>query len=231
MFLMAYGDRDTTLANFDDYTPDDVFAEISGITEDDFGKLRDGRDVTDETTGEVSRVPGLFDEAVFNQAIQEFLNKKADLSDYFNPALTEDIFAYIPQQKTSLVFTPRPVVELMCDTLEKENPGIFSDPDKTFADLFSTAGLFCMQIVRRLDQGLADVFPDQDERLRHILTRQVFEMSPNKILHDITLEAVSGGVAERRAWLEDSGHFRVGDLARMTIEERERVVDEMLGEN
>ena len=30
----------------------------------------------------------------------------------------------------------------MFDTLEAENPGIFSDPDKTFADLFSTAGLF-----------------------------------------------------------------------------------------
>jgi len=231
MFLMAYGDRNTDLANFDDYTPDDVFAEITGITEDDFRRLRDGRDVTDQATGDVTRVPGLFDEAVFNQAIQEFLNKKDELADYFDPGLTEDIFAYIPQQKTSLVFTPKPVVQLMCDTLEAENPGIFSDPDKTFADLFSTAGLFCMEIVRRLDQGLAAEIPDHDERLQHVFTRQVFEMSPNKILHDITLEAVSGGVAERRAWLEDSGHFRVGDLARMSAEERERIVDEMLEGN
>jgi type II restriction enzyme len=230
MFLMAYGDRETELANFDDYTPDDVFAEITGITEDDFRKLRDGRDVTDPATGEVARVPGLFDEAVFNQAIQEFLNKKAELADYFDPALTEDIFAYIPQQKTSLVFTPKSVVRLMCDTLEAENPGIFADPNKTFADLFSTAGLFCMEIVRRLDQGLADAIPNQDERLQHIFSRQVFEMSPNKILHDITLEAVSGGVAERRGWLQDSGHFRVGNLARMDAEERERIVDEMLGD-
>ncbi|WP_242864507.1 DEAD/DEAH box helicase [Microbacterium testaceum] len=231
MFLMAYGDRSTELANFDDYTPDDVFAEITGITEEDFRKLRDGRDVSDQATGNITRVPGLFDEAVFNQAIKEFLTKKAELADYFDPALTEDIFAYIPQQKTSLVFTPKPVVQLMCDTLEAENPGIFADLDKTFADLFSTAGLFCMEIVRRLDKGLADAIPDQRERLKHIFTRQVFEMSPNQILHDITLEAVSGGVAERRAWLEDSGHFRVGDLARMNAEERERVVDEMLGDN
>ena len=84
--------------------------EITGITEEDFRKLRDGREVTDPTTGEVTTVPGLFDEAVFNQAIQEFLNKKDELADYFDPALTEDIFAYIPQQKTSLVFTPKPVV-------------------------------------------------------------------------------------------------------------------------
>ncbi|NYF16501.1 type II restriction enzyme [Microbacterium sp. AK009] len=231
MFLMAYGDRDTTLANFDDYTPDDVFAEITGISEDDFRKLRDGRDITDEDTGEVTRIPGLFDEAVFNQAIQEFFNKKEELADYFDPALTEDIFAYIPQQKTSLVFTPKPVVQLMCDTLEKQNPGIFSNPDKAFADLFSTAGLFLMEIVRRLDRGLADTIPDQNERLRHILTKQVFEMSHNKILHAITLEAVSGGVPDRRAWIEASGHFRVGNLARMTAEERRNVVDEMLGAN
>lgn len=230
MFLMAYGHRDITLANFDDYTPDDVFVEITGITEEDFRKLRDGRDVTDPKTGAVTRVPGLFDEAVFNQAIQEFLDKKDELTDYFDPALTEDIFAYIPQQKTSLVFTPKPVVQMMCDTLETENPGIFTDPDRTFADLFSTAGLFCMELVRRLDAGLADVIPDPAERLEHIFTKQVFEMSHNKILHEITLEAVSGGVPERRAWLEHSGHFRVGDLAKMSARERDALMDEMLGD-
>ena len=231
MFLMAYGDRDITLANFDDFTPDDVFTQITGITEEDFRKLRDGRDVTDPTSGEVTRVPGLFDEDVFNQAIQEFLNKKAELANYFDSTLTEDIFGYIPQQKTSLVFTPRSVVQIMCDTLELENPGIFDDPDKTFADLFSTAGLFLMELVRRLDTGLATTFPDQEERLRHILTSQIYEMSHNEILHRITIEAVSGGVPERKRWIEGSGHFRVGNLASMTPEERERAVTEMLGGN
>ncbi|WP_407343534.1 DEAD/DEAH box helicase family protein [Pengzhenrongella phosphoraccumulans] len=231
MFLMAYGDRNTTLANFDDYTPDDVFAEIAGISEEDFRKLRDGRDVIDPKTGETTHVPGLFDETVFDQAILEFLDKKNELANYFDPALTEDIFAYIPQQKTSLVFTPKPVVQMMCDTLEAETPGIFTDPDKTFADLFSTAGLFCMELVRRLDKGLADVIPDPAERLQHIFTKQVFEMSHNAILHEITLEAVSGGVPERRAWLEHSGHFRVGNLAGMSPAERESLVDEMLGDD
>ena len=213
MFLMAYGDRDLRLSNFDDYTPDDVFEEITGITEAEFRLLRDGQEVTEEN-GTVTKIPGLFDEAVFDQAVQEFLDKKEALADYFDDAQTENIFAYIPQQKTSLVFTPQPVVKMMVDTLEAENPGIFADPTKTFADLFSTAGLFLMELVRRLDTGLADVFPDQDDRLRHILTSQVFEMSHNEILHRITIEAVSGGVPERKAWIQDSGHFRVGNLAR-----------------
>ncbi len=160
MFLMAYGDRGIRLSNFDDYTPDDVFEEITGITEVEFRLLRDGQEITEED-GTVTKIPGLFDEAVFNQSVQEFLDKKEALADYFDDAQTENIFAYIPQQKTSLVFTPQPVVKLMVDTLEAENPGIFTDPDKTFVDLFSTAGLFLMELVRRLDNGLANEIPDR----------------------------------------------------------------------
>jgi hypothetical protein len=50
-------------------------------------------------------------------------------------------------------------------------------------------------------------------------------------LHEITVEAVSGGVPERRAWLKDSGHFQVGNLARMTPEQRETLLNEMLGDH
>jgi len=119
----------------------------------------------------------------------------------------------------------------MVDALEAENPGIFTDPTKTFADLFSTAGLFLMELVRRLDTGLATTLPDQEERLRHILSSQIFEMSHNEILHRITIEAVSGGVKERKAWMSESGHFRVGNLAEMTAEERETTIAEMLGDD
>jgi type II restriction enzyme len=227
MFLMAYGDRDMRLANFDDYTPDEVFQEITGISEEEFRLLRDGQDVV-EDDGTTTRIPGLFDEAVFDQSVQEFLDKKEALADYFDDAQTEDIFAYIPQQKTSLVFTPQAVVKLMVDALEAQNPGIFSDPNKKFADLFSTAGLFLMELVRRLDTGLAARFPDQEQRLRHILSSQIFEMSHNEILHDITIEAVSGGNAERRRWVKESGHFRVGNLAHLDPADRQKMIDDML---
>ena len=129
MFLMAYGDRDIRLANFDDYTPDDVFEEITGITEAEFRVLRDGQAVI-EGGRRVVQIPGMFDEAVFDKAVQEFLDKKESLADYFDESQTEDIFAYIPHQKTSLVFTPRSVVETMVDALESENPGIFAGPSE-----------------------------------------------------------------------------------------------------
>lgn len=227
MFLVAYGDRDIRLANFDEYTPDHVFEEITGITESEFRLLRDGQEVVDED-GSVITIPGLFDEAIFDQAVQEFLDKKEALADYFDDSQTEDIFAYIPQQKTSLVFTPMAVVTMMVDKLEAENPDIFKDPETTFADLFSTAGIFLMELVRRLDTGLAEAIPDRDARLRHIFTSQIFEMSHNEILHRITVEAVSGGDTERKKWIESSGHFRIGNLARMSAAERQEIVDEML---
>lgn len=229
MFLMAYGDRNIRLANFNDYTPHDVFEEITGISEAEFRLLRDGQAVT-EGDGTITNIPGLFDEAVFDQSIQEFVDKKEALADYFDDTQTENIFAYIPQQKTSLVFTPQPVVQQMVDILESENPGIFTDSEKTFADLFSTAGLFLMELVRRLDSGLSNQIPDQEERLKHILTSQLFEMSHNKILHEITLEAVSGGVPQRKKWLRESGHFRIGNLAKMTSAQRAQTIADMLTE-
>ena len=229
LFLMAYGHENMRLANFDDHTPDDVFQEITGISEAEFRILRDGQEVVEED-GHVVQIPGFFDEAVFDQSIQEFLERKAELADYFDDSLTENIFAYIPRQKSSLVFTPQPVVDQMVDLLEKENPGIFEDPTKTFADLFSTAGLFLMELVRRLDTGLVAKIPDQQQRLKHILTNQLFEMSHNQILHDITIEAVSGGLNERKQWMEDSGHYQVGNLATMTPDERNALVNDMLQE-
>lgn len=229
MFLMAYGKPGMTLKNFEDHTPDEVFLQITGITEGEFQILRDGQDVTEED-GSVTHIPGLFDAAVFDESIKEFLAKKEQLADYFDEAQTEDIFAYIPRQKSSLVFTPQPVAKQMVDVIEEENPGIFEDPDTTFADLFSTAGLFLMELVRRLDKGLANDIPAQEERLRHILTKQIFEMSHNQILHDITIEAVSGGVERRKAWMAESGHYRVGDVTDMTPAQRQAMIADILKE-
>ena len=92
-FIMAYGDDELTLANFDDYTEDDVFEEVIGISEADFRFLRDGGDYVDENTGLTEHFAGhLFDEVVFNDSIREFLKKKEQLADYFDESQDEDIF-------------------------------------------------------------------------------------------------------------------------------------------
>ena len=57
------------------------------------------------------------------------------LAIHQDETLEEDIFDCIPLQKTNQIFTPKWIVTKMVDELEKNNPGCFDDPDKTFADL------------------------------------------------------------------------------------------------
>lgn len=194
-FIMAYGDGHLTLANFDDYTEDDVFLEVTGITEDDFRFLRDGGDYENPETGETEYFEGhLFDEVVFNDSIEEFWKKKQELADYFDESKDEDIFDYIPPQKTNQIFTPRWVVEKMVDQLEENNPGCFDDPAKTFADLYMKSGLYITEIVKRLyrSEAMKKAIPDDKERVRHILKRQVYGMAPTRIIYLIATNYIFG---------------------------------------
>lgn len=193
-FIMAYGDGYLTLQNFDEYTEDEVFLEVTGITEDDFRFLRDGGDYTDEN-GEIRHFEGhLFDEVVFNDSVNEFWRKKQELANYFDESSDEDIFDYIPPQKTNQIFTPRWVVKKMVDELEAENPGCFDDSDKTFADLYMKSGLYITEIVKRLyrSERMKAYFPDDETRIRHILTKQVYGMAPTRIIYLIATNYILG---------------------------------------
>ena len=194
-FIMAYGDGNLTLANFDTKTEANVFLEVTGITIENFRFLRDGGDYPDPDTGEVRHFNGhLFDEVVFNDSVAEFWNKKQQLADYFDESHDEDIFDYIPPQKTNQIFTPRWVVSMMVDQLEENNPGCFDDPDKTFADLYMKSGLYITEIVKRLyrSEGLKATFPDEKERIRHILQKQVYGMAPTRIIYLIATNYILG---------------------------------------
>ena len=194
-FVMAYGDENLTLANFDDYTEDDVFLQVTGIPEEDFRFLRDGGDRKNPKTGEMEHFEGhLFDETVFNDSIQEFLRKKKELANYFDESHTEDIFDYIPPQKTNQIFTPKKVVKMMVDELEKQNPGCFDDPEKTFADLYMKSGLYITEIVKRLyrSKAIKAAYPDDKERIRHILQKQVYGMAPTRIIYLIATNYILG---------------------------------------
>lgn len=193
-FLMAYGDGHLTLQNFDAYTEGDVFLEVTGITVEDFRFLRDGGDYTDEN-GETRHFEGhLFDEVVFNDSVNEFWQKKQELANYFDENSEEDIFDYIPPQKTNQIFTPRWVVQKMVDELEAENPGCFDDPDLTFADLYMKSGLYITEIIKRLyrSRRMKEYFPNDEDRIRHILTKQVYGMAPTRIIYLISTNYILG---------------------------------------
>lgn len=194
-FLMAYGDENTTLESFDRIIPDAVFKEVTSISLEQFRLLRDGGPVKNPETGMMEDYYGhLFDPVVFNDSVREFLAKKVTLADYFDEKTVEDIFDYIPPQKTNQIFTPKRVVKDMVDRLEEENPGCFDDPDKTFADLYMKSGMYITEIVTRLYQSnhMKQLYPDNAERLNHIFAKQVFGCAPTEIIYRICLSYILG---------------------------------------
>ena len=194
-FLMAYGDEDTTLENFDKIIPDEVFKDVTSISLDEFRFLRDGGDYTDEETGETKHFDGhLFDPVVFNDSIKEFLRLKKKLANYFDENSTEDIFDYIPPQKTNQIYTPKKVVIEMVDCLEKECPGCFNDSSKTFIDLYMKSGLYITEIVKRLfrSETLKHEFPNKKDRLKHIFANQVYGLAPTEIIYRIATAYILG---------------------------------------
>lgn len=198
-FLMAYGNEDTTLAHFDQIIPADVFFEVTSVTVEQFCLLRDGGDVTDPESGETVHFEGqLFDPVVFDDSVHEFINMRGKLANYFDDSQDEDIFDYVPPQKTNQIFTPRDVVVKMVDLFEQENPGCFDDPNHTFADLYMKSGLYITEVIKRLfnSEKMCELFPDDRTRLNHVLEEQVFGIAPTEIIYKIATNYILGANGE-----------------------------------
>lgn len=194
-FLMAYDDNNVTLKNFDKIIPNKVFEEVTSITLEQFIFLRDGGTYIDSNTGEEKSFNGhLFDEVVFDDSVKEFLSLKNKLSNYFDESNDEDIFDYIPPQKTNQIFTPKTIVKKMVDMLESENPGCFDDSNKTFIDLYMKSGLYISEVVKRLYQSdeMKRLYPDKYDRLKHIFEKQVYGLAPTEIIYKISTSYILG---------------------------------------
>lgn len=204
-FAMAAKDpKNLTIDNLQDAVSDEDFEMLFNerdklhtpdrFTKADFIELRDGGDY--EENGEIIHFDGFFEKYRFNAAIQEFEKKREQLADYLNNTTKEDIFSYIPAQKSNQIFTPREVVNKMLNTLETENPGIFSNPNLTFCDLHTKSGLFLTEIAKRLNHGLTNIIPDEQARLKHIFENQLFGFAPTQIVYDIAANYIYGGFPE-----------------------------------
>ena len=155
-------------------------------------KEKQGKSAEEQLIDHVSSQ--FYDEVVFNDSVKEFMKLRRRLANYFEATSDEDIFNYIPPQKTNLVFTPKWVVRKMADLLEKENPGCFDNPQKTFADLYMKSGQYITEIVKRLynSDGLCKAFPDKEARIRHIFRHQVYGLAPTECIYRIAINYILG---------------------------------------
>lgn len=101
------------------------------------------------------------------------------LNAFHNP----DVLTCLANLSSDEVFTPPDIANEMLDNLPVE---IWSDETATFLDPASKSGVFLREITKRLIDGLEKKIPDIEERLDHILKKQVFGIGTTKLTSEIS---------------------------------------------
>lgn len=85
----------------------------------------------------------------------------------YNP----DVLSCLANLSNDEVFTPPQLANQMLDMLPQE---LFRNPQTKFLDPCTKSGVFLREIAKRLIDGLADVIPDLQERIDHIMHHQLY---------------------------------------------------------
>lgn len=91
-----------------------------------------------------------------------------------------DVLTCIANLSNDEVFTPPEMVSAMLDMVAEAwaadhgGENLWANPDVTFLDPFTKTGVFLREITRRLVEGLETQIPDLQERVNHVLTKQVY---------------------------------------------------------
>ncbi len=91
-----------------------------------------------------------------------------------------DVLTCIANLSNDEVFTPPEFANRMLDTLaeawaaDHNGANIWADKTVKFLDPCTKSGVFLREITSRLTKGLAAEIPNLEERVNHILTKQVF---------------------------------------------------------
>ncbi|HET7570517.1 MAG TPA: Eco57I restriction-modification methylase domain-containing protein [Gammaproteobacteria bacterium] len=91
-----------------------------------------------------------------------------------------DVLTCIANLSNDEVFTPPDFANRMLDTLaeawasDNDGANLWADKTVRFLDPCTKSGVFLREITSRLNEGLEGEIPDLEERVDHILTKQVF---------------------------------------------------------
>lgn len=111
-----------------------------------------------------------------NQSVEMF-KEEMQSALIHNPtlALRYLIAAMVPKQhereENGEVYTPFEIVDMILDKLPQN---IWKNPHSTFFDQSVGLGNFMVRIYERLMKGLAQVIPNHESRMRHIIKNQLF---------------------------------------------------------
>lgn len=149
-----------------------------------------------------------------------------------------DVLTCIANLSNDEVFTPPEFANEMLDTLERawaesnDGASIWADPDVTFLDPFTKSGVFLREITRRLTIGLESQISGLEERVDHILTKQVFGIGITRLTallarrsvycsKDATGEHSIASSFDRdwgNIWFERTDHTWVGGIRTFAVD-------------
>lgn len=107
-----------------------------------------------------------------------------------------DVLTCIANLSNDEVFTPPEFANRMLDTVteawaaDNDGANLWADSSVTFLDPCTKSGVFLREITSRLTKGLADEIPDLEERVNHILTKQVFGIATTHLTSLLTRRSV-----------------------------------------
>ncbi|MBA4086321.1 MAG: restriction endonuclease [Novosphingobium sp.] len=143
-----------------------------------------------------------------------------------------DVLTCIANLSNDEVFTPPEFANRMLDTLAEgwaaanDGASIWADSSVTFLDPCTKSGVFLREIATRLIKGLEGEFPDLQERVDHILTKQLFGIGITRLTallarrslycskHATGPHSVASGFGEKddgNIWFERTEHDWAGD--------------------
>ena len=89
-----------------------------------------------------------------------------------------ELMNVLPSEACGEVFTRADVANNVLKLL-KAKPGVFSNPNYRFLDIYTKSGVFLLLIYSELMQGLVGAIPDPELRSQHILGKMIYGISPS----------------------------------------------------
>jgi site-specific DNA-methyltransferase (adenine-specific) len=130
-----------------------------------------------------------------------------------------DVLSCIANLSNDEVFTPPEFANRMLDTLAAAwsaahgGANLWSNSAATFLDPCTKSGVFLREIATRLVQGLANEIRDLEERVDHILTRQVFGIAITQLTSLLARRSLycskhaTGAHSIAQSFTNDDGHI------------------------
>jgi site-specific DNA-methyltransferase (adenine-specific) len=98
-----------------------------------------------------------------------------------------DVLEVISNLSSDEVFTPPRIVNEMLDLLPDE---VWRNPELRWLDPACKTGVFLREVTRRLMVGLIDAYPDENDRLGHILKEMIFGIAITEITSLMTRRTI-----------------------------------------